>query len=113
MTINRCGNTRGCPSYFGMRKRSDLNARCRHRRGTRDDAKIADNASRRLMMLGAVLRRLREERGLSQEELASEAGLDRSYYGGVERGERNISFLRLARIVEVLGVGFAELFKEE
>ena len=45
-----------------------------------------------LKLLGARIRQMRQVRGLSQEQLALEAGLDRSYVGGVERGERNITF---------------------
>jgi len=45
---------------------------------------------------------MRQERGLSQEELAFEAGLDRSYVGGIERGERNITFRSLALIAKAL-----------
>lgn len=45
---------------------------------------------------------MRQERSLSQEELAFEAGLDRSYVGGIERGERNITFRSLALIATAL-----------
>ena len=55
-----------------------------------------------LYILGARIKRMRQERGLSQEELAFEAGLDRSYVGGIERGERNITFRSLALIAKAL-----------
>jgi len=55
-----------------------------------------------LYILGARIKRMRQERGLSQEELAFEAGLDRSYVGGIERGERNITFRALALISRAL-----------
>jgi transcriptional regulator with XRE-family HTH domain len=60
---------------------------------------------------GARVRRLRLARRLSQEELAFRAGLDRSYMGGVERGERNVSLLNIHRIAEALGVGPGELLQ--
>ena len=55
-----------------------------------------------LYILGTRIKRMRQERGLSQEELAFEAGLDRSYVGGIERGERNITFRSLALIATAL-----------
>ena len=55
-----------------------------------------------LHILGARIKRMRQERGLSQEQLAFEAGLDRSYVGGIERGERNITFRSLALIAKAL-----------
>jgi transcriptional regulator with XRE-family HTH domain len=60
------------------------------------------NPDRNLKALGARIRQMRQARGLSQEQLALEAGLDRSYVGGVERGERNISFVSLCRIARAL-----------
>ena len=44
----------------------------------------------RLQAFGAKVRAMRKQKGLSQEELASLAGLDRSYMGHIERGEKNI-----------------------
>jgi transcriptional regulator with XRE-family HTH domain len=64
--------------------------------------------ARDLSALGEVIRSLRRKRRLSQEGLAHEAGLDRTYIGGIERGERNPSFLSLLRILRALGVGWRE-----
>lgn len=61
---------------------------------------------------GMRVRELRKSKGLSQESLALECGLDRSYIGGVERGERNISLLNICRIADALSVPASELFKE-
>jgi len=63
-----------------------------------------------LLALGKQIRKLREQSGLSQEGFASEAGLDRAYYGGVERGERNISSINLIHIAGTLGVEVGDLF---
>jgi transcriptional regulator with XRE-family HTH domain len=64
-----------------------------------------------LSTLGIRIRAFRKEMGLSQEGLANEAGLDRSYIGGVERGERNISFITLCKIAKALKVDVASLTK--
>ncbi len=55
-----------------------------------------------LKELGSRIRRLRKEIGLTQEQLADEAELDRSYIGGIERGERNITFSVLCQIAKAL-----------
>jgi len=62
-----------------------------------------------LLLLGKHIRKLRRSNGFSQESFAGECGLDRSYYGGVERGERNIAVLNLIKIAVVLGVEVGEL----
>ncbi len=56
-----------------------------------------------LRQVGAAIREKRKQKGLSQEALAFEAELDRTYIGSVERGERNISVLNLVRIAGALG----------
>ena len=60
--------------------------------------------SAQLLALGRALRSMREERGLSQEGFALEAGVHRTYVGGIERGERNPSFTSLLRLAAVLEV---------
>ena len=62
--------------------------------------------------LGRRLRELRQTTGLSQEKFAAKAGLDRTYYAGIERGERNPSVKQLAKIAAALGVPVQELFGE-
>jgi len=53
---------------------------------------------------GTRLRQLRKAGGLSQEALALRCELDRSYIGGVERGQRNVSLVNIAKIAAALGV---------
>lgn len=60
--------------------------------------------------IGWNLRRLRNERGITQEDFATDSGFDRGYISGVERGVRNPSALVLERIAVALGVDVAELF---
>ena len=61
-----------------------------------------------LLRLGRFLREKREECGWSQEDLAHECGLHRTYIGAVERGEYNITVLTLRTITETLGVSMAD-----
>lgn len=63
------------------------------------------------MLFGRRLRELRKQAGLSQEGLAHQAGLDRSYVGGVERGEYNISLLNICLLAEAIGVPPSELLR--
>jgi transcriptional regulator with XRE-family HTH domain len=59
------------------------------------------------------LKRLRKERELSQEELAFDANLHRTYISGVERGVRNPTVIVLERIAAALGVPASRLLEEE
>lgn len=61
-------------------------------------------------LVGINLRRLRVERDISQERLAFDSGIDRSYLGGVERGEENPTVDILDRLAAILGVAISELF---
>jgi transcriptional regulator with XRE-family HTH domain len=58
------------------------------------------------------LRRIRVMRGLSQERLAFEAGIDRSYVGGLERREENPTVDLLDRLASAVGVHVSEFFEE-
>ncbi len=66
-----------------------------------------------VVILGKRLRELRGRTGLSQEKFAARAGLDRTYYAGIERGERNPWVKQLAKIAHALAVPIATLFTEE
>lgn len=61
------------------------------------------------LLFGLRLRALRRARGISQEELASMAGLDRTYVSGCERGKRNIGVINIYRLAAALGVNASEL----
>jgi transcriptional regulator with XRE-family HTH domain len=62
-------------------------------------------------ILGKNVRRLRQQRGLTQEQLAFEAEIDLTYMGGIERGERNPSLLVMARIAVALSVPLTKLLR--
>jgi transcriptional regulator with XRE-family HTH domain len=59
--------------------------------------------------LGAAIRERRRERDLSQEDLAHESGVHRTYVGGIERGERNPSYTNLLRIAAALELPLSQL----
>ena len=59
---------------------------------------------------GRRMRELRLEKGFSQEALALACDLDRTYIGGIERGERNVSLVNIQKIAAALGVPVRELF---
>ena len=62
--------------------------------------------------LGKRIREKRKALGWTQEVLAEKAGIDRSYIGGVERGERNLTFTILCEIASALGCDVAALTKD-
>lgn len=63
-------------------------------------------------IVGKNVRRIRQERSITQEKLAFEAEIDLTYVGGIERGKRNPSLLVMARIAEALSVPLAKLLAE-
>jgi transcriptional regulator with XRE-family HTH domain len=65
-----------------------------------------------LEQFGRRVRALRERLGLSQEALAAQAGIHRTYMGGIERGERNICLKNIVRLAAALGVHPRDLFDE-
>ena len=62
---------------------------------------------------GYRVRTLRKRAGLSQEQLALKCGLDRTYIGGVERGERNISIVNIDKIARAIDLSLKELFEDD
>lgn len=56
------------------------------------------------VLFGKRLANLRKELGWSQEKLAIESGVARSYLSGVERGKRNIALVNICRLADILGV---------
>ena len=62
-----------------------------------------------LERFGQRVRELRAERGWSQDRFAHECGLDRTYMGGIERGERNLALRNIERIANALGVTISHL----
>ena len=65
--------------------------------------------NRNLVALGLTIRELRLKLNLSQEAFADEAGLDRSYIGGIERGEHNLALVSLLKISGTLGISASQL----
>ena len=64
-------------------------------------------------LVGKNVRRIRVAQGVSQERLAFDSGVDRSYLGGLERGEENPTVDVLDRLAATLAVHLHELFAEE
>jgi transcriptional regulator with XRE-family HTH domain len=65
-----------------------------------------------LVRIGESVRRARKELGLSQEMLAVDAGVDRSYMGGIERGEHNLTVMSLLRIATALDCKASSLLEQ-
>lgn len=63
-----------------------------------------------LIKLGQKIRLIREHKGFSQESVALASGIDRSYFGGIERGEHNVAVVNLEKIAIALDVKIKDLF---
>ena len=87
----------------------------RNTRGTREATPAVTpspqpgEATPLLQLLGATLRHYRQEAGLSQPALAARTGLNPTYIGQIEHGQRNVSVLSLLRLAEVLEISVAAL----
>jgi len=62
-------------------------------------------------VVGKRLRELRKLKGLSQEKMAEQAGINAKYYSEIERGKRNITLKVMEKIADNLGITIAELFR--
>ena len=62
-----------------------------------------------LEKFGERVRHLRKARGFSQQSFAAACGLDRTYIGGIERGERNVALRNIEVIARTLGLSVSEL----
>lgn len=65
-----------------------------------------------LVLMGNNIRDIRKSQNMSQEELAFKAEIDRSYVGGIERGERNVSFLTLVKLAKCLNSKILDFTKD-
>ena len=65
-----------------------------------------------LVALGAAIRDVRGRIGISQEALALQAEVDRSYLGGIERGEVNLALINIVKIADALGISVEILMRE-
>ncbi|MFM2167252.1 MAG: hypothetical protein RIS79_1623 [Verrucomicrobiota bacterium] len=68
--------------------------------------------SQLLQNFGDRVRALRLDLGVSQEKLALDCGLDRTYISGIERGKRNVSLVNIHRLADALGVPASNLLKK-
>lgn len=60
---------------------------------------------------GKAVRARRHKLGVSQEEFADICGLDRTYIGGIERGERNVALVNIEKVARALRISLSELFR--
>ena len=71
----------------------------------------AAHETRLVTIFAANVRRLRKERGMSQEQLAEAAGVHRTYVGMIERGEKNVTIYNIERIAIALDVPAGSLLE--
>ncbi len=65
----------------------------------------------RVVTFGRTVREIRKAKGLSQESFAHASGVDRSYMGHIERGQKNITLSKIYQIADGLGMTVVELFQ--
>ncbi len=68
--------------------------------------------NKHLFKFGQQIKKHRIKKGFSQEALAHESDLDRTYIGGVERGERNVSLINIIKIAKALDIPAAKLLNK-
>lgn len=68
--------------------------------------------SRELLALGSAIRAVRTSKGISQEQLALLAEVDRSYVGRIERGDNNVALLTLTKLARALGISAHKLLQK-
>jgi transcriptional regulator with XRE-family HTH domain len=72
---------------------------------------MATMAKRVLIKFGQRVRQERLKRNLSQEQLAEEAGVHRTYIGMIERAEKNITLTNVEKIAKALSIKIKDLFE--
>ena len=70
------------------------------------------SGNKELISLGSTIRDLRLKAGLSQEAFADEVGIDRSYLGGIERGEHNLALMNLLKVASALNLSAHHLLQK-
>jgi len=68
-----------------------------------------DSKNKILIQFGETVRKLRKEKGYSQEQLAHSANLHRTYIGMIERSEKNITLLNIEKIANALDIELTDL----
>lgn len=63
------------------------------------------------LSFGSHIRKLRTEKGFSQEKFALHIGMDRTYYASVEAGKRNISIINIQKIANGLDISLSKMFE--
>jgi len=75
-------------------------------------AAMSDESDELLKRFGECVRELRKAKGYSQEGFAAHCGLDRTYVGGIERGERNVSLRNINVIAKALEIPISTLLRD-
>jgi transcriptional regulator with XRE-family HTH domain len=74
------------------------------------NARINRVKSPALIVFGEAIRHRRKALGYSQEAFGDACGIDRSYMGGIERGEHNLALINILKIIDALGVQPSDFF---